>query len=149
MAELKQRLRAEFPTVQQLSVTDFVRNNSDALLVDVREAEEFAVSRIPGAINISDPEQLLTLAQTSKRPLILYCSVGYRSSKAAAFLAQQGVSAVANLEGSIFEWANQGRLMEDDEGSTQAVHPFNAWWGWRYLIDHDRDAPTAIQGGTK
>ncbi len=34
---------------------------------------------------------------------------------------------VVNLDGSIFEWANEGRPLDGDEAG--GVHPYNRVWG--------------------
>ncbi len=141
LVALKARLAEQYPDVRQLSIEDYLQQYPDALLVDVRAAEEFAVSRIPGATHIEDPAQLLAYArQHSDRQLVLYCSVGARSSEAARLLQQQAdqtpsqqIGEVANLAGSIFEWANEQRPLVNDSGPTREVHSYNAWWGWRYL----------------
>lgn len=138
LAPLKARLAEQYPDVRHLSIEDYLVDYPKAVLVDVRASEEYAVSRIPGAVHIEDRAELLTFAREhSDLQLILYCSVGARSADAARFLQEQRsevmVGEVANLAGSIFEWANEERPLENDAGPTSEVHPFNAWWGWRYL----------------
>jgi len=107
----------------------------NVVLIDVREAEEFAVSHIPGAINISSKSALLDFAKNSDRDIVLYCSVGRRSAKLTEYLHGNGQSQASNFSGSIFEWANHGRALQNKEGPVKAVHPYNWYWGWRYLRD--------------
>lgn len=158
LAPLKARLAKQYPDVQHLSINDYLTHYPDAVLVDVRAEEEYKVSRIPGAVHIEDRSALLAFARAhSDTQLILYCSVGARSAEAARFLQKEGqkeaqkeaqqeaqatdvradpelkIGQVANLAGSIFEWANDKRPLENEAGPTTEVHPFNAWWGWRYL----------------
>lgn len=144
LAPLKARLAKQYSDVHHLSIDDYLTQHPQALLVDVRAAGEYAVSRIPGALHIEDRDELLAFAREhSDAQLILYCSVGARSAEAARFLQEQGqaqgltedqqVGEVANLAGSLFEWANQKRPLENDAGPTTEVHSFNAFWGWRYL----------------
>ncbi len=142
LAPLKARLAKQYPDVEHLSIDDYLADHPQAVLVDVRAAEEYAVSRIPGAVHIEDRGKLLAFARKhADAQIILYCSVGARSAEAARFLQDQGkasgpqlkVGKVANLAGSIFQWSNEKRPLENEAGSTSDVHPFNAWWGWRYL----------------
>lgn len=143
LAPLKARLAKQYPDVQHLSIEDYLADYPRAVLVDVRASEEYAVSRIPGAVHIEGRAELLTFAREhTDSQLILYCSVGARSADAARFLqehrsqeqgSEETLGEVANLAGSIFEWANEERPLENDAGPTSEVHPFNAWWGWRYL----------------
>ena len=135
LTTMQQELREKFPQVSHLSIADVQRLGASALLVDVRAADEFAVSHLPGAVHADSAAALdaLRLAHP-ERELVLYCSVGYRSSVAAQALRERAPDArVHNLSGSLFAWANQGLpLMRGDEATT-AVHPYNRWWGRRYL----------------
>ena len=56
-------------------------------------------------------------------------ALGTASAALAQKLKARGYTNVANLEGSIFQWANEGRpVYRGDEQVTQ-VHPFDAQWG--------------------
>jgi rhodanese-related sulfurtransferase len=133
---LKLELQKSYAEVRHLSIETFRSSPAPKLLLDVRSAEEYRVSRIPGAIWIADNDQLLRFAEDhGERLLVLYCSVGARSSQAARRLIKAGHVQVANLAGSIFEWSNSGYPLENGSGATTEVHPYNAFWGWRYLDD--------------
>ena len=68
------------------------RATPDAVLVDVREAEEYAAGHIPGAV--SEPLSLLSETKLQKdRPLFLYCLRGMRSRRAAGILRRMGYKA--------------------------------------------------------
>ena len=63
-----------------------------ALLVDVREVDEFKAGHIPGAVN----EPLSTIDQTKlpkDKPLFLYCLRGSRSKRAEGMLKRMGYQA--------------------------------------------------------
>ena len=65
------------------------RATPGAILVDVREVDEFASGHIPNAVN--DP--LSTIKQTTlpkDKPLFLYCLRGTRSKRAARILRSMG-----------------------------------------------------------
>jgi rhodanese-related sulfurtransferase len=131
-----QQITAEFSNVPQISTTELSAWLADPsreppILLDVREPEEFAVSHLPGAIRIepdATPEQVLEHMSPS-RPLVLYCSIGYRSSELAESLIAAGAEYVINLEGSIFKWANEGRPLIHDGQGTDKVHPYNRRFG--------------------
>lgn len=133
---LPQIIRRKFPQVQQLStaaLADWLaqRDRPSPLLLDTRTPEEYAVSHLPNAQRL-DP-QTTDFSQLSEierdRPIVTYCSVGYRSSAIATRLQEAGFRHVANLEGSIFRWANEGRPVVREEQPVQQVHPYNAQWG--------------------
>lgn len=104
---------------------------SDApILLDVRTADEFAVSHLAGAIRVepgTDPAQLDSLR--GRGPIVTYCSVGYRSAELASMLIDAGFSDVSNLRGSIFRWANEGRPVYRDGRRVREVHPYDEIWG--------------------
>jgi len=65
--------------------------------------------------------------------VVFYCSVGWRSSEAAARWQAAGRKPVFNLAGSAFRWANEGRLLEHEGRPVRVVHPYNR--SWRALLD--------------
>ncbi len=111
------------------------------ILIDVRSADEFAVSHLRGARRL-DPkaENLLSLNDLPRdTPVVTYCSVGIRSSAMARRLLRAGFTNVANLDGSIFAWANEGRTVYRRDQPVSEVHPYNALWG--RLLDAELRAP--------
>ena len=63
-------------------------------------------------------------------PIIVYCSVGFRSEKTTEHLLALGFTNVKNLYGGIFEWSNAGQPMVDsNENSTTKIHAYNKKWG--------------------
>ena len=127
---------SDFSDVPQIPTSDLAAWLADPtrgppILLDVRAPEEFAVSHLPGAIWVSPDatsDQLLGRIDFS-RPIILYCSVGYRSSVLARRLIAAGAEQTMNLEGSIFKWANEGRPMVRDGEATDKAHPYNRKFG--------------------
>lgn len=130
-------VRARFPGVSQLSTTNLAAwladtNRARPLLLDVRTEAEFRVSHLPGARRV-DPDakaaELRALLATTNTPVVVYCSVGWRSSALAERLLKAGQTNVSNLEGSIFGWSNEGRPLEADTGPATRVHPYNRTFG--------------------
>ncbi len=74
-------------------------DRTDALLVDVRELEEFAEGHIPNAINLPLSQMRDRYAELpTNREIWTYCRVGQRGYFAARFLAQHGYRS-RNLSG--------------------------------------------------
>ena len=145
LAELGREIATDYAEVTHITVADLKADYADALLVDVRATSEFERSHLPGALHAPTPDHVDELRRRyPDRDLVLYCTVGVRSSIAARDLLLRESTAykgrVANLSGSIFAWANQGEPLENANGPTHDVHPFNAWWGFRYL-DSKRPLP--------
>ena len=68
------------------------RNTPNAVLLDVREADEFQSGHIPGAVN--QPLSEIEKIQIAKnKPLYVYCLHGSRSKRAVGILKQMGYMA--------------------------------------------------------
>jgi rhodanese-related sulfurtransferase len=128
-------VRSEFPEVEHVSAEDLrLRLDSgreSPMVLDVRTAEEYEVSHLPGAIRVDPDGDLPDFVRRldHQAPVVAYCSVGYRSSRLVERLKREGFADAKNLEGSIFEWANKGYPLERDGARVQEVHPYDAEWG--------------------
>ena len=84
-------------------------------LVDVREAEEFAAGRIPGAQNLCKgiiERDIETAVPDANAEIVLYCGGGFRSALAADNLQKMGYTRVYSLAGGWREWTAAGRPTE-------------------------------------
>ncbi|MFZ4478266.1 MAG: rhodanese-like domain-containing protein [Rhodoferax sp.] len=73
--------------------------DTDALLIDVRTAAEYAGGHVEGAINLPldrFAQDYATVAPDPSRQIILYCQSGARSGQALQFLQQQRYKQVVN-----------------------------------------------------
>jgi rhodanese-related sulfurtransferase len=128
-----------FSAAKQITTADFAAWMADAqkqkpIILDTRAAEEFAVSHLTGATlatNEKDAKQALqNVSKTA--PIVVYCSVGYRSSAIAVALQKSGYTNVQNMDGGIFTWANEGRVLVRGDGDAMRadkVHPYDSTWG--------------------
>jgi len=130
-------IRSKYPDVNRLQTAELQSwlsssRSEPVILIDARREDEFLVSHISGAKNIpynsKDPLEYLTNIKPDN-PIVVYCSVGYRSSILARKLQTLGFKKVYNLEGSIFKWANEGRPLVQGHTTVHKVHPYNARWG--------------------
>jgi len=106
--------RAGGPSVSTLEATQLI-NRSDALIVDLRSAEDFAKGHILGAKNIplADLEQRAAeLDRHKARPLIVHCGDGNRAGGAVAKLRGKGFGSVHNLAGGYAAWQQAGLPVE-------------------------------------
>lgn len=74
------------------------RNTPGAVLLDVREADEFAAGHIPGAVNLP----LSRIGQASfdqSTPLFVYCLRGTRSRRAVGELRRMGYMNAKSIGG--------------------------------------------------
>lgn len=77
----------------------------EVVLIDVRTPEEFAESRIPGALNAPvETFDAASIPIEAERETILYCRSARRSERAALMLAEHIDGTVRHLEGGIIAW---------------------------------------------
>ncbi|MCW2713146.1 MAG: moeZ1 [Frankiales bacterium] len=84
------------------------------LLLDVREDDEWAAGRAPGALHLP-MSRLRQDSIPTDRPVYAICRVGGRSAAVAQALEQLGYSA-ANVTGGMLSWAAAGLPVEADGG---------------------------------
>jgi rhodanese-related sulfurtransferase len=143
---LKQSLRHRFAKVEWITTAQLAdwladKERPPPVLLDVRTEEEWNVSHLPGARRV-DPNSSLekVYSEISKEsPIVTYCAVGYRSGALATKLREAGFANVRNLEGSIFEWANEHRPLVREDQPVTTVHPYSSLWG--RLLNDDVRAP--------
>lgn len=72
-----------------------------ATVIDVRTPNEYDQGHYPGAINIPLNEVLLRIGaiKEMKKPIVMYCLSGGRSSVAVSILKQTGIEEVYNAGG--------------------------------------------------
>jgi rhodanese-related sulfurtransferase len=84
---------------------------SGAMLIDVREADDFAKSHAHGAIHLSKGVIELKIEETVpnvEAHIICYCGGGSRSALAADNLQKMGYTNVASMAGGFRDWKNAG-----------------------------------------
>ncbi len=153
--ELERQVEKDYTAVGSLlphQAHDLLKAGEDVLLLDVRDAAEFQISHLPGSVLI-DPEistdQFMARfgTQLAGRKVLLYCSVGVRSSRLGerirAEAAARGATGVYNIRGGIFAWHNYGKRLDKEKGQTELVHPYSTRWS-RYL-----DFPNYTSFGTR
>ncbi len=132
-------VKRSFPSVPAISTSTLATwmKADTPLLLDVRKPEEYALSHLPSAHRVETVADAACVIQKTAQqsrpsrliPIVLYCSIGYRSGRLGAALQAAGYE-VANLEGSIFQWANEGRPLTNGQQLTNEVHPYSKFWGW-------------------
>ncbi|HET9257627.1 MAG TPA: rhodanese-like domain-containing protein [Pseudonocardiaceae bacterium] len=97
---------------------------ADAVLLDVRENDEWAAGHAPGAMHIPMGQITQRMGELSSllpdRPVRVVCRSGGRSSRVTAYLQQAGWE-VLNVEGGMRAWAAAGRPMVTDSDAAPQV----------------------------
>jgi rhodanese-related sulfurtransferase len=139
------KIQNDFPRAKQIDAAVFLNTykNKDYRLLDIRNSSEYRFSHLQGAVNAADTKTALDkLKGVNKRtPIIVYCSVGYRSSAAAVDLQKAGFTHVRNIKGGIFTWVNEGRPVFQNDVRVIKVHPYNRYWSALLHSDYAAKLP--------
>jgi rhodanese-related sulfurtransferase len=106
-----------FSPMKDVGTADATRliNREDALLLDVRETQEYEGGRLPNAVHIPLSQLGSRSGELGKhvhRPVIAYCMSGNRSRGAGNPLARAGFKQVYNLQGGYRAWKDAGLPVE-------------------------------------
>ncbi|WP_419950085.1 rhodanese-like domain-containing protein [Candidatus Palauibacter sp.] len=116
-----------FPDVEAVTVEEVGRllETGSVVLVDAREPREREISWIPGAITSDeferDPDAYMD------RTVVVYCTIGHRSSEYAQRQAAEG-RRVLNLRGSLLSWTHAGGPLVGPDGPTNRLHVYGQTW---------------------
>lgn len=92
----------KYTNISNEELQNIIKNNKDALILDVRTPGEFSSGHIPKLKNIPVQElssQVGNLDAYKDDDIIVYCASGARSSSAANLLSKNGFNKVYNLGG--------------------------------------------------
>ena len=108
--ELLAAAKAEIREVDTAAADELRR--SGAVVLDVREPDEYEQGAIPGAVHI--PRGTLESGVEGRipdksTPLVVHCAGGTRSAFAAQTLAQLGYTDVVSVAGGFNKWKDEGR----------------------------------------
>ena len=109
MSFLRKIMGPGVPSVDVKQAAEMQGDDVGALIIDVREANEYAQIRAKGAV-------LLPVGRLNNRvkdlprdrEILLICRTGGRSANATQFLAANGFENVTNVSGGVMAWYNAG-----------------------------------------
>jgi rhodanese-related sulfurtransferase len=106
------------PTIPEVAVPDVP---PDAVLLDVREDDEWAAGRAPNAVHVPMTQIADRLDELPDGdPVYVICRSGGRSARVTAYLNSQGWDTV-NVTGGMGAWAQAGRPMVADGDASPEV----------------------------
>lgn len=123
VAELVAAARQQVTLIDITAFRKISESPGEALIIDVREPDEFAAGHIPGAVNI--PRGLVEFSiwpfigypehPNLAAELYLYCGWGTRSILAARSLQQLGLSRAVAVDMRLADWQAAGYPLTDEE----------------------------------
>jgi rhodanese-related sulfurtransferase len=125
--DMVEEYRVDFPDAPGVGVEQVSAWHAanEVVFVDVRSAEERAVSMLPGAITAEAFQRAPT--RYEGRRVVAYCTIGYRSARFAERMIRAGYP-VFNFDGSILAWTHAGLPLESPEGPTTRLHVYGRRW---------------------
>jgi sulfur-carrier protein adenylyltransferase/sulfurtransferase len=100
------------------------------VIIDVREADEYAQGHIAGAKLLSRgilEQKVDQLIPDFSTPLVVYCSRGERGPSAAEGLLSMGYQNVRSLKGGLQNWLESGGTVETSK-QFQNPRRERSWW---------------------
>ena len=93
----------------------------DALLLDVREDDEWAAGHADGAQHLPATQLMARYGEVpADTPVHVICRTGGRSARVTAWLNENGFDAV-NVAGGMSSWSEAGRPMVSENGEEPRV----------------------------
>lgn len=108
--DLLSAAKAEITEVNTATAEDRIANG--ALVLDVREPEEYDQGAIPGAVHIPRghlESQVESRLLDKDAEVVIYCAAGVRSAFAAKTMQELGYSNVSSMAGGFGRWKDEGR----------------------------------------
>ena len=102
--------QSPIPTIDVAEAERRLREDpAGPILLDVREASEFAEVRAPGALLVPTSTFMTRVDDLpADRPLLVVCHVGGRSAAVAGYLIRAGRTDVVNVAGGMEAWERAG-----------------------------------------
>ncbi|SFN70055.1 rhodanese-like domain-containing protein [Mycetocola miduiensis] len=97
--------------MQSITVTELAKL-TDAIVIDVREPDEFAQVRAAGAVSMPMSQIIDRIDELpADETIYLICAVGGRSGKVAEYLETHDLD-VVNVDGGTYAWTDAGLPVE-------------------------------------
>ena len=90
-----------YQTIDSNKAMELIEN--EAVVIDVRNSEEYDTGHIRDAINIP-LDNIDSITYDKDTVIIVYCASGMRSANAAKTLINEGYTNVYNLDGGLINW---------------------------------------------
>jgi rhodanese-related sulfurtransferase len=105
------------PRVQKIDVDEFdkMRQEKEAVILDVRTPDEFGKGHVPGAVNmnVNDPTFDKKVSELDKsKTYLVHCARGVRSARASSKLAAVGFEHLYDFSGGFEGWKKAGKPVQ-------------------------------------
>ena len=99
----------QMPEMTATELKQRLDNGDEIQIVDVREAHEVAIAKIPNSLHIPLGQIVNRMSEIDpNRETVVHCKMGGRSARAIMALKQSGFTGnLINLKGGITAWSNE------------------------------------------
>jgi adenylyltransferase/sulfurtransferase len=99
----------QMPEITATELKQRIDNGEDIQIIDVREAHEVAIAKIPNTIHIPLGQVLNRMSEIDpNKETVVHCKMGGRSANAILGLKRSGFTGnLINLKGGITAWSNE------------------------------------------
>ncbi|MCP4191583.1 MAG: pyridoxal-phosphate dependent enzyme [Planctomycetaceae bacterium] len=121
LAELIENLKNPHDTIRVKNLNELLESENAPVIIDIRNAEMFSESHIPGSINIPQDDLAKRsdeLPEDRDSPIITVCNIGKFSKHATLFLKSKGYRSVKSAKGGLNEWVRKGYATSDPAKAT-------------------------------
>ena len=107
-------LKGRFLGFKEIKPAEAVQllNHKDAIVVDVRDDNDFSTGHILNAINL--PLGMDELEKYRSKPVIISCRTGQQSARAGMIMHRQGFTDVYKLAGGMMAWQSANMPVSKD-----------------------------------
>jgi hydroxyacylglutathione hydrolase len=128
-ADMPWAMLTSAPSIDLVTIDAVHSTDRNALLIDIREPEEYVQGHVPGAINLPQADLASRLEELPRdRSLMLICQHGIRSVRAAQFLKQIGFAQVASVTGGTSAWTEAARPLVTGEAPIKPPRVVESLW---------------------
>ena len=114
---INHEIKSHFSPTKNINCDDLINamNNSKALLIDMRNAEEFKAGHIVGAKNYSLDDLANLDVSVADDAIITYANDEKAAIQAADLIIKQGAKEVFYLEGGLSSWIDNNMPLSGDK----------------------------------
>ena len=122
--EIGQDAKSKAPHISSQQLSDYLTNDTDFILLDVRTEAEYQAGHIKGAQWFARGRLEYYIQELIKDPdakIVLYCRTGGRSALGTLTLLDMGYTDVVDLNGGFKEWIMEGNTFYNMHGENKVV----------------------------
>ena len=111
ISDMMENLKNPYDSIRAKKLQEAIGQSDPPLIVDVRSAEMYSETRIPGSVNIPQDDlagRASELPEDRDALIIMVCGIGKFSKQTTLFLKSMGYRNVRSMKGGVNEWVRKG-----------------------------------------